>query len=267
MSTELRERIIVACVFVPLILLLLWLGELFWLGFLVVVVILSQWELYHIFKPHFSIAEFVLLVISALVLPLLFWLRQPVYLELFLPSFIIIESLIIVIRDDVSKGIENISFMLLSLFLFVVFPYYSWLIRIDFGFLLTFFIIATVWINDTAAYFVGIKWGKQKLSPSLSPHKTVEGLLGGVIASLIVAAVFYIAGLKSIEIYILPVGIFIALIGELGDLVESAIKRKFQVKDSSGIIPGHGGLLDRFDSYFFIQPALYYLLKLLLGIL
>jgi phosphatidate cytidylyltransferase len=122
-----------------------------------------------------------------------------------------------------------------------------------------FFLASTIWALDTIAYFVGKKFGKHKLLPSISPNKSVEGAIAGFIFGIIAAVVFgYYAGFNMIHSLIL--GILIVVMAQLGDLFESLIKRDAEVKDSSNLVPGHGGLLDRMDSFILAGPVVYYYL-------
>jgi len=119
------------------------------------------------------------------------------------------------------------------------------------------------WITDTGAYFVGSRFGRRKLAPRLSPNKTVEGAIGG----LIFATAMSIAwgswiGLPWWHCAIL--GPILGFLGQIGDLCESALKRDLGIKDFGGIMPGHGGILDRFDSLLFTAPIAYYYLGLAL---
>lgn len=120
--------------------------------------------------------------------------------------------------------------------------------------------LLVVWTTDSGAYFVGRKLGKNKLWPEISPKKTIEGFIGGI-----VIAVIFAIGMQLIYpfangyISLVFVTIFASIIGQMGDLVESAIKRHFDVKDSGNILPGHGGILDRFDSLLFVVPLLHFL--------
>jgi phosphatidate cytidylyltransferase len=123
------------------------------------------------------------------------------------------------------------------------------------------FLLVVIWVTDTAAYFVGRAFGRHKLSPIISPKKTIEGFLGGLVFGTSAAFVFSLLALQDIAKWqILVAGFMISLFGQLGDLVESLLKRRVGIKDSSGIIPGHGGVLDRFDSTLFALPTLYFLL-------
>ena len=121
------------------------------------------------------------------------------------------------------------------------------------------------WVCDTCAYFAGRTFGKHKLVPVLSPKKTVEGAIGGVIGSVAVGAIFgyllYRNENKNINIvYMLMLITFIgSIIAQLGDLLASGIKRDHGIKDYGNIIPGHGGIMDRFDSVIFVIPCIYFL--------
>lgn len=120
-------------------------------------------------------------------------------------------------------------------------------------------VLLTVWATDTCAYFVGRRLGKRKLAPTISPKKTVEGLAGAVLGGAILMAIFggYM-GMKPLES--LVIGGAVGLLGQLGDIFESVGKRVFAVKDSSALIPGHGGILDRIDSFLFTTPFVYHYL-------
>jgi phosphatidate cytidylyltransferase len=118
-----------------------------------------------------------------------------------------------------------------------------------------------VWATDIGAYMFGRQYGKNKLWPEISPNKTVEGALGGILSAVVVAAVYLeifhgsdYFGYNSFVMILLT--IIFSIVGQFGDLVESAIKRHYKVKDSGTILPGHGGILDRFDSLLFVFPIM-----------
>ena len=124
-------------------------------------------------------------------------------------------------------------------------------------------ILILIWTNDTFAYIVGKSIGRTKLFPSISPKKTIEGFLGGILFSIIsgyLLAVFFIEA-KLIYIWIV-ISIIVSIFSTLGDLIESKFKRLAGVKDSGKIMPGHGGILDRLDSIIFVIPFinLFYLI-------
>ena len=131
----------------------------------------------------------------------------------------------------------------------------------------TLLLFFTIWMGDIAAFYTGLSIGKHKLYPEISPNKTIEGAIGGTLGCFMVvtaAKVFYMNQLSVVDVAVLSIGI--AVMGQLGDLCESMFKRAAGVKDSGNIIPGHGGVLDRFDSVLFAAPFLYYYLVFIKGI-
>ncbi len=124
---------------------------------------------------------------------------------------------------------------------------------------LIFFLLLVTWASDTGAYYVGTLYGRHRLAPTISPKKTVEGVLGGLVlavAAAIVAQWWFASQLSLLDALIL--GVLLTGTGLIGDLFESMIKRRTGVKDSGGILPGHGGMLDRLDSLLFTAPTFYY---------
>lgn len=133
-------------------------------------------------------------------------------------------------------------------------------LRNDFpeGSKLVFFLLLVVWLGDSGAYYVGKNFGRHKLSPRISPKKTVEGLAGGIAASVITAVVIHFTFFRAFPLlHAIIAGVILSFAGVVGDLAESMWKRSAAVKDSGTLIPGHGGFLDRFDSIFFTAPILY----------
>nr|WP_308447266.1 phosphatidate cytidylyltransferase [Desulforamulus aquiferis] len=122
-------------------------------------------------------------------------------------------------------------------------------------------LLTATWASDTFAYFTGRAFGKHKLAPLLSPKKTIEGAVGGVLGSVLLCYIFSLSVQSFNTIPLILIGVLIGVASLLGDLMESAIKRQAGVKDSGQIIPGHGGFLDRFDSLLFTAPLVYYTVK------
>ena len=121
--------------------------------------------------------------------------------------------------------------------------------------------LCIVWATDSGAYLVGMNFGKKKLAPRVSPNKTIEGSLGGVVAAMLASGFFLLivstVALRYGFYKMTAFAIFFSLEGQLGDLIASAMKRHFGVKDSGKFIPGHGGVLDRFDSMLAIFPIMH----------
>ncbi|HSC34601.1 MAG TPA: phosphatidate cytidylyltransferase [Thermodesulfobacteriota bacterium] len=129
----------------------------------------------------------------------------------------------------------------------------------DPGFFYIFFTVACTFLNDTGAYFTGLRLGRRKLAPAISPGKTVEGTIGGIIACILTGLIVnYGFGSPLNSDWTIFFSILIAVTAVFGDLVESAIKRGAGIKDTGDIVPGHGGVLDRFDSLMFVFPVSYY---------
>jgi phosphatidate cytidylyltransferase len=123
-------------------------------------------------------------------------------------------------------------------------------------------VLASIWVGDSAAYYGGTALGKHKLFPRVSPNKSWEGAVFGFIFSvgtMILAKLIVLDFLSWNNV--IAIGVIIGIIGQIGDLVESLLKRDAGVKDSSSIIPGHGGVFDRFDSLLFVAPAVWFYLR------
>ena len=168
-------------------------------------------------------------------------------------------------------NIKQVSMIFFGIIYVAVTFSFIYLIRTRslYGIYFVWLIFISSWGSDTCAYCVGMLFGKHKLSPILSPNKTVEGGIGGIVGSMLLGALYtYIMFYKinsNIKISCIRVGVACgigAIISIIGDLTASAIKRDFKVKDYGNIIPGHGGILDRFDSVIFTAPALYFILSL-----
>lgn len=124
------------------------------------------------------------------------------------------------------------------------------------------FLLVVIWACDSAAYYVGSTLGRRKLAPAVSPNKTVEGFAAGLVSAVPVAVIFNLLAPGTLNLgTAIITALGIALFGQAGDLVESAVKRDAGVKDSGGLIPGHGGVLDRADSLLFTVPLFYYLFR------
>lgn len=133
----------------------------------------------------------------------------------------------------------------------------------QFNGLLLLAIFIFIWVNDTGAYLVGSRWGKRRLAPSISPKKSVEGSIGGLLLVLLSAVILRLLLFPELSwLRILLIATVVAVFGTIGDLFESSLKRQAGVKDSGKLIPGHGGILDRIDSLLLAVPAVYLLLAL-----
>ena len=168
--------------------------------------------------------------------------------------------------------------VMLTIFSFVYAPImlgYLYLTReLEFGFYIVWLIIISSWVCDTCAYFFGVMFGKHKLAPVLSPKKSIEGAIGGVFGSAVVGFLlafllnrFNLVPEKDAILWGFPLICAVgAMVSQVGDLAASGIKRNFEIKDYGTLIPGHGGIMDRFDSVIFTAPMIYYLAVLILSL-
>ena len=156
-------------------------------------------------------------------------------------------------------SLAEATFNLLAFLYAVVLLSHLYMLRqLPGGLELTFLTIFLVWATDTGAYLIGRQFGRHLLAPQVSPKKTVEGSLGGLVLSIVVALVFWRLVGETSWLKYLILAIIVGVSGQIGDLFESALKRSAGVKDSGNLIPGHGGILDRFDSLIFAIPLVYY---------
>lgn len=158
-------------------------------------------------------------------------------------------------------GIIYVSFMISYIYKIRMF---------DNGIYVIWLVFITSWVNDTFAYFTGVLFGKHKMVVKLSPKKTWEGAVGGVLMATIAGFAYgYLVSTKMTEVFVHPIYTFGiasfvgAILSIIGDLGASAIKRSYNIKDYGTLIPGHGGILDRFDSVIFTAPAVYFAIYLI----
>lgn len=154
---------------------------------------------------------------------------------------------------------EDVSFSILSAFYVGIGFYFFFETRQDGGLVYILYSLFIMWATDSGAYFIGKALGKTKLWPEISPNKTVEGSIGGVVCAVVIAVLFVLFSNINVGlISLMGITVVLSVFGQIGDLVESAFKRHFNVKDSGNILPGHGGILDRFDSLLFVWPLLHF---------
>lgn len=174
------------------------------------------------------------------------------HIAMLIAAIIGIKELIIIARKK-----KNVTIMVFSYVYILAGFYFIDQLRQEHGFNFAFWVILTIWMTDSGAYFVGKTFGKHKIAPKVSPKKSWEGLIGGAICAIIVSIAAQV-GLQvtSSIIAAAALGVLISVVGQTGDLLESAVKRYYGVKDSGSILPGHGGILDRFDSLFLVAILL-----------
>jgi phosphatidate cytidylyltransferase len=175
-------------------------------------------------------------------------------------NFIFIAVLLLLSHTVITKNqftFDEAAFVLLSTLYVGIGFYYLMETRFA-GLHYIFYALFVIWATDTGAYFFGRAFGKRKLWPEISPNKTIEGAIGGIVSALVVGFIYQLfAEFDQSLITLLAMTVVVSVFGQMGDLVESAFKRHYGVKDSGKILPGHGGILDRLDSLIFILPMLH----------
>lgn len=270
-------RIIVGIIAIPLIIISAIIGNEVFLIFCIILAFFCMNEFYNLFEPSvtrlslyirwlggFSFHKAVFLIISILIV-VCFYFEQFSYVLIL--YFIMFIFLIIVEVFKEVKHFEAVGTWLLSV-VYVSTPFGLISLMNTTPMLHSFeanyaiVVMVMVWVSDTFAFFGGKMFGRHKLAERISPKKTWEGSITGFIFTIISGIVFSFFYPNHSVYHWLSVAVVVGLFAQIGDLFESSLKRSVKVKDSSSLIPGHGGVLDRFDSLLFAVPALYILLFL-----
>ncbi len=197
---------------------------------------------------------------SAIVL--LFFVDQPALLVALLTVSFLLLALLFLLRPGTLTGVHHhFGWICLGLFYIALLMGYLVPLRmLDDGRQWIFLTLVVVMFCDTSAYVVGSRIGKRKLYPLISPNKSIEGAIGGVSGAVLGALVSKFLFFSAIGLWpVILVGLLLGVVGQIGDLFESMLKRACAVKDSGTLIPGHGGMLDRLDSLLFAFPLVYYI--------
>ncbi len=212
--------------------------------------------------PTFSGAGILSIFLSFIMLIPKEFENKGIFQEIEKLDFLLLFVLLFLVNTVITKNhftIEDAAYCVL-IPLYIGFGF-SYLIETrEAGILFVFFALFITWATDSGAYFIGRKIGKRKLWPEISPNKTVAGFYGGIVSAVIVAAVFlFLLDFKAPAVWVLLSAALLSVAGQIGDLAESALKRYYNVKDSGNLLPGHGGVLDRTDSWLFVFPLLHML--------
>jgi phosphatidate cytidylyltransferase len=263
-------RVVSAVFLVLAIVLLLWWGDIPFLVGMTVIIALGLWEFYRLLGNHgYSPAMFLALPVG-IALPIVsFFLKDKPQdlapLTALLCGFLALTFLWYVMRPGQPNAVASIALTFLGVFLIsFTLSHFVLMLRFDdIHWTVPFTIIVMTWVYDAIAYFAGSAFGKHKLSPKVSPNKSWEGLIAGTLATFIAAFILKITVSRDWLSFgvAFTLAAIVSLAGPLGDLSESLIKRELDVKDMSELIPGHGGILDRFDSMLFTAVIAYYYLR------
>jgi len=260
---ELFKRVIVSVVFIPLLLLVYYFGGIPLLVFLGLISFAAMWEMRKIIQEGKKFYIPVLLIPLSIPIFLLCAVQGFEYINFAIIGTFILVAGNNVIMNKIEDTASIIGFSLMAMVYTVIMPAMIYRISSDFpDYKLILLLQIFCWTTDSFAYFVGMKFGKHRNIFKASPKKSLEGFLGGFFLTGLVGLIIYLTTDYFLGWHIIYAVISAGIFGQFGDLIESIIKRDLKVKDSSNLIPGHGGIIDRFDSLFVSAPIFYFLLLL-----
>lgn len=260
-----KTRVLSGLAMVPL-LIFVYLGGYWLTGMAILIGLVGIREFFNGFKaidihPSENIAYgsiFLLYTINA------FWPAQHEFIMAWLVASVMASS--IYIFNITERKIEDAMATMLGIVYVIFFSYHVVLVDQAGEYsILIWLVLISAFCTDIFAYFTGFLFGRHKLAPNLSPKKTIEGAIGGTLGSLIACGVFGYILVPRIWVHCLIIGLIGGLLSQCGDLTASAYKRKMGIKDYGNLIPGHGGIMDRFDSVLFTAPVVYYYIVLVLN--
>jgi len=297
--SELTKRVLVAIVGIPLVIAAIWFGGWFFYTLLFLVNAFAIDEYFNMlrFKTETLFYRFLYIFSSQILFATAYYLfnNQALIYFLFVIPILPIFYAFFDMKSNTNWGLTRISGRLYG-FLYITFSLITFYfireiddlmlylnpsatfsnisnsenltnlaeIKSFFGAKILFCIFVSIWVCDSFAYFVGKAFGKNKLAEKISPKKTIEGAAGGFIGAIIVGSIFYFSDDFQANYIYLIIAFICGTIGQIGDLVESLLKRDVGVKDSSNLIPGHGGVLDRVDSLIAVSPFILLILVIIL---
>ena len=268
---HMKSRVITALIGIPILGVVIFAGEFWFSGLVILLAGIGAFELGHLSnKIGFRVPASIFLICVIVIVGLSHFITIEQYENYHLLAAIFAFTIIFLtwqferFKYKISITDWLISFST-SICLGGGLAYAILLRNLDEGIYLTFWLIAVVMVSDMSSFFVGRRFGKHKLAPKVSPMKTIEGAIGGIVGALVASSImkYIYASLSDfgsdISIFVFGfAGVLVGCIGIIGDLSESKLKRMANVKDSGSMIPGHGGVLDRLDSILFNLPVTYY---------
>ncbi|NLO08432.1 MAG: phosphatidate cytidylyltransferase [Clostridiales bacterium] len=259
-----KTRLISGIILLATAITVILLGDNVLFGAVLVISLVGMTELYKILKVEKALLGIVG-YLAAIGYYILIYFKLDKHLLLLFIGFLLLLMVLYVITYPRYR-IEQVMTVFFGLFYVNIMLSYIYRVAIlEDGAILVWLIFIGAWGSDTCAYAVGMLFGKHKIAPKLSPKKSVEGCIGGVIGAALLGYVYAIilgnkiVGIANPRILFAIIGASASVISQIGDMAASAIKRNYDIKDYGKLIPGHGGILDRFDSIIFTAPIVYYL--------
>jgi phosphatidate cytidylyltransferase len=274
----LKNRIVTSAWAIPLLGVIIWFGDPYFTILIAVVGLLAAMEFYRLTKglkaqplTIFGVIWTILLIVIRN--PTIHsWLASHIDVELLIPTIITfgmaVSLILLLTRKKKLGAFTDWAWTFAGiLYIGLLLSYLVTLRGLDNGRSWVFLAIFATFGSDSAAYFIGKTIGKRKLAPDISPKKTWEGAIGGLVGAAAVSLLFLLPTPVQLTAFLnwwqlIIVGLLVSVFGQLGDLVESLFKRNAGVKDSGNVFPGHGGMLDRMDSIVFAAVVVYYIVVL-----
>jgi len=261
--TNQAQRIITALVLIPsLIFFIIYSSDLVFFIGLLALILVAAYEFSNLIEKAGYKNLKLPTVVGSILIPFSFYIER---VDVFLFSVFIISFSSLIIKLFGNKPLDDtyrtVGFTFLNVFYV---PFYFSFVQLlkNINYHYIFYLFVIIWASDTFAYFFGIKFGKHRLYEIISPKKSIEGLIAGLMGAVLVGLIYSIVFLKLSIVHTLISSFLVATAGAVGDLVESMFKRKASVKDSGNLFPGHGGMLDRIDSLLFGAPVLYFYVEM-----
>ena len=262
-----RTRFLSGMILLAITIIIVVLGGDFLFAALLILSMIGMMELYRVVKVNLKLCGFIGYLAGMIYFILLYFdLLQ--YQRMLSILFLMLLMVTYVIAFP-KYSTEQIALAFMGLFYVSIMLSYIYRVRmLDDGLIIVWLIFIGAWGSDTCAYLVGMLIGKHKFAPVLSPKKSIEGCIGGILGAGLLGAAYaavvqrLLTGIDNPILVFALIGAASSVISQVGDLAASAIKRNHDVKDYGNLIPGHGGVLDRFDSIIFTAPIVYYMATL-----
>lgn len=268
MWSKVKTRLISAIVLVAILLVLVFFTPEWVFALLVCgLTFLVMYELTNVFnlskKPSITIANY---IFAAFIMCACHFVHPMFYFPAIVLYMMVLTAISVLDNKRVTFG-DVCASVFLVIYSVVFLLHLTYIRRMDNGIALLFMALIGAYVTDTGAYFTGMAIGRHKLIPVVSPNKTVEGAIGGIVATvvafLIYGAVMSAMGFLVNYLWLVVLSVICGIVAQFGDLAASVMKRSFQVKDFGHLIPGHGGMVDRVDSLMFVAPVVYYFITFL----
>lgn len=263
----LKERLISGLIGAALFLVIIFSDALVLTAAVLLVIEIALWEMYRAVGLGNKYTLMLLGAIVPVVILFDFMSEDPKKVYMAICIYLMVLFAVLVMRHEAYKFEDVTKFFTITILVSLFFSHVVWIRQEGMsGLWNTFAIFVGAWLTDTCAYFAGRAFGKHKLAPVISPKKTIEGSIGGILGAALSMVIYGLLVDRFTAFTpeyrpLIVLGLACGVVSQLGDLSMSAIKRQYQIKDYGNIMPGHGGVMDRFDSVLFVAPLVYHFVR------